>query len=249
MTSTKRVAVVSGGGGGLGAAVSRELAASGAHVCIIDIDDTRAGETAENLSKDGYSVSPHWGDLASMDYVEALVCEVESVVGPPAILVNLAGATRNTLLHRVTDEDFDLVMASHVRSTLNTMRAFTPAMKATGFGRIINTSSVAAGGAVAGVSYSAAKCAIEGMTRSASLELARYGVTVNCVAPGVVETGMFLATPDEFREAQIGRIPMGRTATPTDIAACYRFLASDAAAYITGQTLVVCGGLSVGSLG
>src|SRR5690606_26138612 len=128
------------------------------------------------------------------------------------------------------------------------VRAFAPAMKRAGHGRIVNTSSVAARGVVAGISYSSAKGGIEGLTRSAAVELARSGVTVNCIEPGVITTGMFLDTPAEFQRAQVDQIPAGRPGRPEEIAASVAFLLSSEAAYITGQTLTVCGGLSVGAL-
>jgi 3-oxoacyl-[acyl-carrier protein] reductase len=119
-------------------------------------------------------------------------------------------------------------------------------MRAHGYGRIVNTSSIAFRGTVAGGSYGAAKGAIEGLTHSAAIELAPHGITVNCVAPGLVDAGIFLSTPEEYRQELIERVPMQRLGTPADIAACVAFLASEEAGYITGQTLTVCGGLSLG---
>jgi 3-oxoacyl-[acyl-carrier protein] reductase len=126
------------------------------------------------------------------------------------------------------------------------MRAAIPLMRANGYGRIVNTSSIAVRGTVAGGSYGAAKGAIEGLTRSAALELAPHGITVNCVSPGLVDAGIFLSTPVEYREQLVERVPMRRLGTPEDVAGCIAFLASDAASYVTGQTLTVCGGLTLG---
>jgi 3-oxoacyl-[acyl-carrier protein] reductase len=128
------------------------------------------------------------------------------------------------------------------------MRAIAPGMKRNGYGRIVNTSSVAAVGSPAGISYASAKGGIEGMSRSAAIELARHGITVNCIAPGLVDAGMFLETPDSFRSHLIERIPMGRFAEPGEIASCVAFLASPGCSYVTGQTLLACGGLSIAAL-
>ena len=129
---------------------------------------------------------------------------------------------------------------------MNMMRAFAPHMKERGYGRIINTSSVAALGSIAGTSYTAAKGAIEAMTRTAAMEFARYGITVNCVAPGIINTGMFQQQPERARNHMLDRTPMRRAGDPMEIAACYRFLSTRDASYVTGQTLYACGGVSVG---
>ncbi|QTJ70532.1 SDR family oxidoreductase (plasmid) [Rhodococcus sp. ZPP] len=248
MSSSDRVALVSGGGGGIGAAVCHTLASAGAHVCVVDIDPSGAERVAKELAAAGLSASAHAGDVSRRDYVDGLAADVTKQFAAPTVLVNLAGAVRNAVLSKITDEDFALVLDTHLKSTLNTLRAFAPGMKERGFGRIVNTSSIASRGTVAGISYSAAKAGIEGLTRSAAIELARHGITVNCVSPGVIATGMFLSTPAEFREEQTSKIPMGRAGTTEEIAACVEFLTSPGAGYITGQTLVACGGLSVGAL-
>lgn len=247
--TTQQVALVSGGGGGLGAAVCRRLATTGAHVCVVDIDAGAASRVANELTADGLRASAHPCDVASREAVDQLACVISERFDSPSVLVNLAGAVRNAVLSKITDEDFELVLRTHLHATLHTLRTFAPAMKQRGHGRIVNTSSIAATGVISGISYSAAKGAIEALTRSAALELAKSGITVNCIAPGIVASGMFLSTPREFRDQQISSIPMRRAAEPDEIAACVGFLASRDASYITGQTLVVCGGLSVGAMG
>jgi 3-oxoacyl-[acyl-carrier protein] reductase len=126
------------------------------------------------------------------------------------------------------------------------MRAAAPVMRANGYGRIVNTSSIAVRGTVAGGSYGAAKGAIEGLTHSVALELAPHGITANCVAPGLIDAGIFLSTPEEYRQELTDRVPMRRLGTAADVAACVAFLASEEAGYVTGQTLTVCGGLTLG---
>lgn len=239
------VAVVAGGAGGLGRAVCRQLAAAGYHVCVFDIDPEATAATVAELQGLGGEASPHPGDLTDRGYIEAANTAITESFGAPEVLVTLAGAVRNAVLSKITDADFTLVLDTHLRATLHCLQTFVPAMKRSGFGRVVTMSSVAARGAVAGISYGAAKGGIEALTRSAAIELAQFGVTVNCVAPGVVATGMFLSTPAEFREQQLASVPMKRAAEPEEIAACVGFLASGASSYVTGQILTACGGLSV----
>lgn len=244
-----RVAVVTGGGGGLGAAVSRRLASEGWSVAVVDVVEPPAAAVAESIVSAGSEAAAFVADLSDPTEVERVRDEVvERFTLPVGAVVNLAGAVRNAVLSKLTDDDFDLVLRTHLYGTMHTVRAFAPAMKTAGWGRIVNTSSVAARGVVAGVSYSSAKGGIEGLTRSAAIELARNGITVNCIEPGVIATGMFLGTPHEFQDAQIAQIPAGRAGDPEEIAAAVSFLVSGESGYITGQTLTVCGGLSVGAL-
>jgi 3-oxoacyl-[acyl-carrier protein] reductase len=178
--------------------------------------------------------------------VEALVGSLLEAHGRLDVLVNLAGVIRNELLVKVKDESFALVMATHVHGTLNTMRAALPPMRERQYGRIVNMSSVAARGSIAGGAYAAAKGAIEGLTRSAAMESARAGVTINCVAPGLISAGMFLTVPEDYQRERAARIPVGRAGTAEEVASCVAFLASAEASYVTGQTLPICGGLSLG---
>ncbi len=241
-----RVAIVTGAGGGLGEGVSAALSRHGMSIVAVDIDGPRAQAAADRLVAGGGTALALVADARDerevADAVEKAVDRFQRV----DVLVNLAGLMRNAVLHKVTDQDFLAVMQSQALGSLHFMKATVPHLKRLGYGRIVNISSIATRGTVAGVSYSAAKGAIEAMTRSAALELAKHGITVNCVAPGLVSAGMFLTTPETFREQLVSRIPMGRMATPDDVAAAVRFLASSEAGYITGQTLTVCGGLTLG---
>jgi 3-oxoacyl-[acyl-carrier protein] reductase len=221
-----RVALVTGAAGGLGSACCEALARAGMHVIAADLD--AAGGVAL--------------DVTDADAVSALIGSLERL----DVVVNLAGVIRRAPLARISNEDFRLTMETHAEGTLNTMRAAAPLMRANGYGRIVNTSSIAFRGTVAGGSYGAAKGAIEGLTHSVALELAPDGITVNCIAPGLIDAGMFQSTPEQYRQELTDRVPMGRLGTPADIAACVAFLASEEAGYVTGQTLTVCGGLTLG---
>jgi 3-oxoacyl-[acyl-carrier protein] reductase len=240
------VAIVTGAGGGIGAGVTAALSRQGMRIVAVDIDGTRAQAAAEALVAAGGDAIALVADARDQESASAAVDTAVSRFQRVEVLVNLAGLMRNAMMHKVTDEDFLAVLESQALGTLHFMQAVTPHLKRLGYGRIVNISSIAARGTIGGVSYGAAKGAIEAMTRSAALELAPHGVTVNCVAPGLVNAGMFLTTPEEFRQQLVERIPVGRMATADDVAAAVRFLASTEAGYITGQTLTVCGGLTLG---
>jgi 3-oxoacyl-[acyl-carrier protein] reductase len=241
-----RVALVTGSGGGLGRACCAALADTAAHVLAVDIDGDAADRVAGDLRDGGGSASGIALDVRDAEAVEVAVAGVVEEHGSLDVLVNLAGALRNQVLTKIDDADFELVLATHLKGTLHTMRAATPAMRANGFGRIVNMSSVAARGSIAGSAYGAAKGGIEGLSRSAAMEVAKHGITVNCVAPGLVNAGMFLSVDKGYQAEVTARIPMGRLGEAEEIASCVTFLASPGASYVTGQTLMVCGGLSLG---
>jgi 3-oxoacyl-[acyl-carrier protein] reductase len=241
-----RVAIVTGAGGGIAAGVSGALSRQGMHIVAVDIDGPRAEAAAQVLVAAGGDAIALVADARHEASASAAVETAFDHFRRIDVLVNLAGLMRNAMMHKVTDEDFMAVLESQALGSLHFMKAVTPHMKQLGYGRIVNMSSIAARGTIGGVSYGAAKGAIEAMTKSAALELAPRGVTVNCVAPGLVNAGMFLTTPEEYRQHMVARIPVGRMATTDDVAAAVRFLASTEAGYITGQTLTVCGGLTLG---
>jgi len=242
----QRVAVLTGAAGGLGVAASRALGKTGVKVVMTDLAPDKAEAAAANLRSEGIDALGVGLDVVDCKAVDALMTEIAKTHGRLDILANLAGIVRNDYLTKVKDEDFDLTLASHVKGTMHCMRAAVPIMRAQKYGRVINMSSVAALGAVAGTAYGAAKGAIESMSRVAAIENAKDGITVNCVAPGMIAAGMFLTTPERFQAFNIDRTPMKRAGTAEEVAHCIAFFASPAASFVTGQTLFVCGGLSVG---
>jgi 3-oxoacyl-[acyl-carrier protein] reductase len=244
--SRAEVALVTGSGGGLGRACCGALAQAGAHVVAADLDEAAAERVAADLRSEGASASAIGLDVRDAGAVGAAVAGVVQRHGSIDVVVNLAGALRNQMLVNIDDDDFELVLATHLKGALHTMRAAIPTMRANGYGRIVNMSSIAARGSISGSSYGAAKGGLEGLTRSAAMEVARHGITVNCVAPGLVNAGMFLTVDADYQAEVTARVPMRRLGEAAEIAACVTFLASRAASYVTGQTLLVCGGLSLG---
>ena len=246
MNSQARVALVTGGGGGLGAATCRVLASKGFFVIVCDADGPRSDECAAGLLREGLRGRAVELDVTDPSAVTRLADSVADEFGRIDTWVNMAGVVRNALVTKISDQDFGLTMSTHVQGTLNCMRAVAPRMRSAGYGRIVNTSSVAVMGSVGGGSYAAAKGAIEALSRTAALEWANHGITVNCVAPGLIGAGMFLTVPQEFQHSGIERTPMKRAGTAEEVAECIAFFASPQASFVTGQTLFVCGGLSIG---
>jgi 3-oxoacyl-[acyl-carrier protein] reductase len=246
MSTEKRVAVIMGGGGEIGKVICRVFADKGVQVVISDYDPAKAESCAGILREKGSDPFIINGDMTSAEEMRKISAAVIQKFDRADILVNTQGTIHNELLLKLTENAWRSTMSTHVDGTLNAMKAFGPIMKQQKYGRIVNMSSIAVLGSLAGSSYGAAKGAIEGLSRAAAYEWAHYGITVNCVAPGLINTGMFLTTPREFREAGIARTPMRRPGEPEEVAETIFFLASEPAGFITGQTLFICGGLSIG---
>jgi 3-oxoacyl-[acyl-carrier protein] reductase len=242
---SQAVAIVTGGGGALGAVTGWTLAARGFSTYLFDADGERAKSAAERQPAGG-SLHARQVDVTDDASVDAIVDSIAAERGRIDVLVNMAGVVRNAAVTRIATNDFELTMRTHVNGTLNCMKAAVKAMRERQYGRIVNMSSVAVLGSLGGGSYGAAKGAIEGLSRAAALEWAGRGITVNCVAPGLIDAGMFQTTPPQFREEGIARTPMKRAGTAQEVADAIAFLASPEASFITGQTLFVCGGLSIG---
>jgi len=238
---TGRTALVTGSTRGIGRAIAEVLAQSGARVAVVGRDLGRAQEAASAISPEARGFACDVGDVAS---VTALIEAVEKEFGAIDILVNNAGLTRDNLLFRIKDDDWDAVIDANLRGAFIAIRTAARGMMKRRWGRIINIASVV--GVVGNkgqANYAASKAGLIGMTKSVAKELASRGILANVVAPGFVETDMTAAMTEEAKKTLFTQIPLERLGTPRDIAGVVAFLASDHAAYITGQVLVVDGGM------
>jgi 3-oxoacyl-[acyl-carrier protein] reductase len=236
-----RTALVTGSTRGIGRAIAESLAAAGARVAIVGRDEARSREAATAISEAAGGFACDVSDPVS---VAKLVETVEREFGAIDILVNNAGLTRDNILFRIKDEDWDAVMDTNLRGAFVAIRAAARGMMKRRWGRIINIASVVGlVGNKGQANYAASKAGLIGMTKSVAKELASRNILANVVAPGYIETDMTAAIADEAKAALFAQIPLGRLGTPQDIASLVTFLASDAAAYITGQTFVVDGGM------
>jgi 3-oxoacyl-[acyl-carrier protein] reductase len=240
---TDRTALVTGATGGIGAAIAREMHAKGAVVAISGRRGDRLDALAGQLSG---RVHVFPCDIASKEEVEALVPAAEQAMGRVDILVNNAGVTRDQLFMRMKDEDWDEVLAIDLTAAFRLARAAVRGMMRRRFGRIIGIASVVGVTGNAGqANYAAAKAGMIAMTKSLAQEVASRGVTVNAIAPGFIETAMTDALSDKQKELILARVPAGRLGAPEDIAAGALYLASNEAAYVTGQTLHINGGMAM----
>jgi 3-oxoacyl-[acyl-carrier protein] reductase len=236
------IALVTGASRGIGAAIADTLAAHG--VTVIGTATTQAGADAISARLAGLGGAGRVLDVAAPDAIEALVEAVAAEFGAISILVNNAGITRDNLLMRMKDEDWQAVIDTNLTSIYRASKAVMRAMMKARGGRIVNIASVIGVTGNAGqANYAAAKAGIIGFSKSLAKEIGSRGVTVNVVAPGFIETDMTRDLPDSAREAMLGQIALGRLGSPQDIADAVLFLVSPAAAYITGETLHVNGGM------
>ena len=242
-----KTAVVTGGSRGLGRAICLELAKGGANVVLCYAgNEAAAGETVAACEALGAKALAVRCDVAQADEVKALMDAAVQAFGRIDILVNNAGITRDGLLMMMKEADFDAVINANLKGTFLCMKAVSRLMMKQRYGRIVNLSSVVGLRGNAGqVNYAASKAGVIGMTKSLAKELASRGVTVNAVAPGFIDTDMTAAMPQAAREATLASIPMGRMGAPEDVAKAVAFLASDQAAYVTGQVLAVDGGMAM----
>jgi len=234
-----RVAMVTGGTRGIGEAVSVELKSAGYAVAAVYAgNDERAKEF-----KDRTGIAVYKFDVSDFEAVQAGVKQIETDIGPVDVVVNNAGITRDSTLHRMSFEQWNAVLQTNLSSCFNTCRATFPGMRERKFGRIVNIGSMnGQAGQYGQVNYAAAKSGIHGFTKALAMEGAKFNVTVNAVAPGYVSTDMVKAVPEKVLEKIIAQIPMGRLGEAHDIARAVLFLIADDADFITGSTLSINGG-------
>lgn len=240
---TGKTAFVTGSTRGIGLAIARSLHGAGAKVTVVGRQVERARSVAAEFGDRGYGVGC---DVAQAYQVEDALAAAEKALGPIDILVNNAGLTRDNILLRLTDEDWNTVLAANLNGAFHTIRATIKGMMKRRFGRIINiTSIVGLTGNKGQANYAASKAGLIGLTKSVAKEYASRNILVNCIAPGFIETDMTDALPAEARATLLEEIALGRLGRPEDVAGTVLFLASDLAGYITGQVLVVDGGMVI----
>jgi len=238
-----KIVVVTGASRGIGRGIAEAFAKEGATVACVATSLANANGTAEVL---GGGAAGFACDVSNGAEVDALFDAISKQLGTPHVLVNNAGVTRDGLLMRMKDEDWDRVMDVNLKGTFHCIRAVSRPMMKARYGRIVNVSSVIGQiGAAGQANYAASKAGLFGLTKSVAKELGTRGITCNAIAPGFIETDMTETLTEEFREFVVKTAPAGRLGTPVDIAPAVLFLASDEAAYITGQTLTVDGGLTL----
>jgi len=239
-----KIAVVTGAGQGIGKAIALCLAQAGADLAVADINGEGVSRVAEDIRALGRQALTVTIDVTSLSECEAMMKEVVEHLGAIDIIVNNAGITRDTVLLRMKEEQWDQVMAVNLKGTFNCTKAAIRYLFKQKSGRVINIASVTgAMGNPGQANYSASKAAVMGFTKAVAREYADRGITVNAVAPGFIKTAMTDSIPEKEREAMIAQIPAKRLGTPEDVAHAVCFLASDAAGYITGQVLHLNGGL------
>ena len=242
-----KVAVVTGAPGGIGSAICKRLASEGYAIVINHFKTPEAAQTLKNaLDEMGAESVVFEANVASHDEAKALIDCAKEQFGRLDVLVNNAGITRDNLLLRMKEEDFDAVITVNLKSAFNCSKHAVAVMMKQRYGRIVNMSSIVGIAGEAGqVNYSASKAGLIGITKSLAKEVASRNITVNAVAPGFVETEMTAAIPEKIREGMLAQIPLKRPAQPKDIAGVIAFLVSEDADYITGQVINVSGGLLI----
>jgi 3-oxoacyl-[acyl-carrier protein] reductase len=249
-----RVAVITGAARGIGFGCATRFAEEGASIAVLDLDEASAADAAGRLPVQGDAKAVGIGaDVSDTGSAEAAVARVVEELGGIHVLVNNAGITRDNLLFKMTDDDWDLVIGVHLRGAFVMTRAAQKHFVEQKYGKILNLSSVSALGNRGQANYSAAKMGIQGFTRTLGIELGPFGINANAIAPGFIATEMTDATarrlkmePEELRRLNAEANPVRRVGEPADIAAAAAFLCSDEASYITGQTLYVDGGAKLG---
>jgi len=241
---SKKVAVVTGASRGIGRSMAETYARAGAHVICVSRNEDALNVVADGIKSNGGSASVTAINVSNLEEFQNLIKDTTDTYGSIDILVNNAGITRDTLIVRMSEEDWDTVIDVNLKGAFNGIKAVTRTMMKQRFGRIINISSVVGLTGNAGqVNYAASKAGLIGLTKATAKEIGSRGITVNCIAPGYIATDMTGQMDDKAKDLLISQIPLGRIGSPDDIAATALFLASDEAGYITGQTFTVDGGM------
>lgn len=249
MTPATRVCIVTGAARGIGAATALRLAADGLAVAVLDLEEAAAQATVSAIEAAGGRATAVGADVADPDAVAAAVERVAAELGPPTVLVNNAGVTRDNLLFKMSELDWDTVMGVHLRGSFLMSRAVQEHMVEAKWGRIVNLSSTSALGNRGQANYSTAKAGLQGFTKTLAIELGRFGITVNAVAPGFIVSDMTRATAERIGEdwdtyvtARAAQIPVARAGQVQDIAHAISFFVSEGAGFVSGQVLYVAGG-------
>ncbi|MGF6822770.1 3-oxoacyl-[acyl-carrier protein] reductase [Microbacterium sp. ZKA21] len=244
-----RTAIVTGAARGIGAATAKRLASDGHAVAVLDLDEASCADTVAAIEDAGGRAIAVGADVADAAAVQSAVDRIAAELGAPTILVNNAGIIRDNLLFKMTEDDWDAVLTVHLRGAFLMCRAVQKHQVDAGWGRVVNLSSTSALGNRGQANYAAAKAGMQGFTKTLALELGRYGVTANAIAPGFIVTDMTRATAerigvgfDDFVAHAAKEIPVGRAGEPDDIAAAASFFCSEEAGFISGQVLYVAGG-------
>lgn len=247
--STQRVAIVTGAARGIGAATAQRLAADGHAVAVLDLDESACAGAVDAVRAAGGRAIAVGCDVSDAEQVEQAVARVAEELGAPTILVNNAGIIRDNLLFKMTEDDWDAVMNVHLKGAFLMTKAVQSFQTKEKYGRIVNLSSSSAQGNRGQANYSAAKAGMQGFTKTLALELGKFGITANAVAPGFIQTDMTAATAErigmsfeDFIEASAKAIPVQRVGQPADIAATISFLCSEEAGFVSGQVIYVAGG-------
>ncbi|WKA55084.1 3-oxoacyl-ACP reductase FabG [Planococcus shixiaomingii] len=244
-----RTAFVTGGSRGIGRQIVERFASEGANVAIIDVNEEALASAQTELQEKGYSVYIKNASVTDRDQIESAMKEVFGLFGSIDILVNNAGVIRDNMLFKMTDEDWLTVMDVHLKGAFYATRAAQQYMTQNNYGRIINISSTSALGNRGQSNYSTAKAGLQGLTKTLAIELGKFGITANAVAPGFIETDMTKATAErigvpfeELVKASVAQIPVGRSGKPEDIANAVAFFADERSSFVSGQVLYVAGG-------
>jgi 3-oxoacyl-[acyl-carrier protein] reductase len=246
---TARVAIVTGAARGIGAATALRLAQDGFAVAVLDLDEATAKGTVESIEAAGGRALAVGADVSDAEQVEAAVTRIAAELGAPTVLVNNAGVIRDNMLFKMTDADWDLVMNVHLRGAFLMTRAVQKYMTEAKWGRIVNLSSTSALGNRGQVNYSTAKAGLQGFTKTLAIELGKFGVTANAIAPGFIQTEMTKATAErmgipfeDFVKGAAAQIPVARVGQPEDIAHLVSFFVSEGAGFVSGQVVYAAGG-------